>query len=98
VLLTNDTPLLLGIQNPLTIDPLFQIPLCRLAQLIVLHRYLPYKREVVLEFLPVLLMIIVKLHPGNTRLGSRTDSKRRHAAIVEVQRANGKEVEKEAIC
>lgn len=98
--LTQNTTLLDLIQDALRIDASLEILLRDLAQLEILERDLPHELVVVLEALDTALSIveiIVKLHAGLADAVAGTDAEAAHAAAVQVQRAHGEEVQKQAV-
>lgn len=79
------------------INTLGQVILSLLAELKIFHSNLAHKLEILFKLLPLGKMIIVKFHPGDVRISSRTDPERRHATTVDVQRTVWEEVQEQAI-
>lgn len=95
--LTYDTSFLLRVQNTLAIYAFLQIRLRRLTQLIVLHRDFSHELEVLFKLVAVLLVVVVKLHPRDTWLGSRADTERGHPSVVKIQRADWEEIQEKPV-
>lgn len=95
----NDARLLLRIQYPPGINALLQIHLRPLTQFIILHSHPPDEPKVALKSLrvAVLLVVIVKLHARHPGAIGRADPEGGHAAAVDVEGADGEEVEEEAV-
>jgi hypothetical protein len=63
---------------------------------------LPHKTEILLKALDAplsltIIIIIIKLHPRLTDLLTGTDAETGHAPTVQVQRAHGEEIQKQAV-
>lgn len=97
LLIKHDTILLIRVQDALAIDAFSQIRLGLLAQFIVLQGDLTHELEVLFKLSIGAAVIVVELHAADAGLVGRAGSEAGHAAAVDVQGADGKEVQEQPI-
>lgn len=89
--------LLTRVQDPLAVDARLQSLLRLLAQLKVLQGNLPHEVEVLFELFLAALVVVIELHPRDPGIRGGACSEGGHPAAVDIQRADGEEVEEEPV-
>lgn len=92
-----DAILLHWVQDTLSVHTPLKITLRLLTQLEVLHGNLSDELEVLLELLVRPLMVIIELHPADSRVGRRQRPEGGHATAIDIQGADGEEVQEKTI-
>lgn len=97
LLIERDSILLNRIQDPLSINTSLKILLRLLAELEILNGHLPHKLKVLLELLVRAGMVVVELHARDGGVRGGQSAEGGHTTAVDVQGADGEEVEEEAV-